>query len=149
MTYSALSETGGNPKMEGPKVARTASLFSRGNLMWRKLQLGIAISASLLFPVPSPPGVAFAASAQKKPFVIHRWHGYGFLPGYHQPPNNSVPVYASRGAIQGAPDFTPRYWDGGGWYYFGAPRFVHGRWNGGGFGPCWTYTPIGPMWNCG
>jgi len=48
-----------------------------------------------------------------KPFVIHHWHGYGFLPGYHQPPNNSLPVYASKGSIQGTPDFTPRYWDGG------------------------------------
>ena len=117
--------------------------------MRRKLQIGIAIAAFLSVPVLSLQGVAFAASAHGKPFVIHRWHGYGFLPGYHQPPNNSVPVYASRGANYGTPDFTPRYWDGGGWYYFGAPRFVHGRWNGGGFGPCWTYTPIGPMWNCG
>ena len=24
-----------------------------------------------------------------------------------------------------------------------------GRYNGGGFGPCWTRTPIGPVWNCG
>ena len=23
------------------------------------------------------------------------------------------------------------------------------RWNGGSFGPCWTSTPIGLMWNCG
>lgn len=130
-------------------MARTATPFSTDSLMRRKLQLGIAIAASLSLPVLSLPGVAFAASAHGKPFVIHRWHGYGFLPGYHQPPNNSVPVYASRGANYGTPDFTPRYWDGGGWYYFGAPRFVHGRWNGGGFGPCWTYTPIGPMWNCG
>jgi len=27
------------------------------------------------------------------------------------------------------------------------PQLV--SWNGGGFGPCWTNTPIGPMWNCG
>ena len=125
-------------------MARTANPFSTDSLMRRKLQLGIAIAASL-----SLPAVAFAASARAKPFVIHHWHGYGFLPGYHQPPSNSVPMYASKGAIQGTPDFTPRYWNGAGWYYFGAPRFVRGRWNGGGFGPCWTYTPIGPMWNCG
>jgi hypothetical protein len=117
--------------------------------MQRKLPFGIAVAAFLSLPVLSLSGGAFAASAHGKPFVIHHWHGYGFLPGYHQPPNNTVPVYASRGAIQGAPDFTPRYWNGGGWSYFGAPRFVHGRWNGGGYGPCWTYTPIGPMWNCG
>jgi hypothetical protein len=35
--------------------------------------------------------------------------------------------------------------------YYGPawPRFYRGRWNGGGFGPCYTQTPIGPMWNCG
>jgi hypothetical protein len=112
----------------------------RSNRVQQKLLLGIAAAASLSLS---------AISAHGKPFVIHRWHGYGFLPGYHQPPNNSVPTYASRGSIHGAPDYTPRYWYGGGWYYFGAPAFVHGHWNGGGFGPCWTYTPIGPMWNCG
>ena len=26
---------------------------------------------------------------------------------------------------------------------------VDDRWNGGGFGPCWTQTPIGNVWNCG
>ena len=36
-------------------------------------------------------------------------------------------------------------------HYYGPawPRFYRGRWNGGGFGPCYTYTPIGYMWNCG
>ncbi len=28
------------------------------------------------------------------------------------------------------------------------PR-IRERWNGGGFGPCWTQTPIGNVWNCG
>jgi NAD(P)-dependent dehydrogenase (short-subunit alcohol dehydrogenase family) len=35
------------------------------------------------------------------------------------------------------------------WYYFGRPGFYGGRYNGGSFGPCWTRTPIGPIWNCG
>jgi hypothetical protein len=113
-------------------------------LVRRKLLLGLAVAASL-----SLPAVALAASAHRKPFVVHHWHGYGFLPGYHQPPNNSAPVYASKGSIHGTPDFTPQYWNGAGRYYFGWPRFVRGRWNGGSYGPCWTYTPIGPMWNCG
>ena len=34
-------------------------------------------------------------------------------------------------------------------YWYGGPGFYHGRWNGGGFGPCWTQTPIGNVWNCG
>ena len=33
--------------------------------------------------------------------------------------------------------------------YYGGPGFYRSRWNGGGFGPCYTQTPIGPVWNCG
>jgi len=112
--------------------------------MPHKFSLAIAVAASL-----SLPALAFAASVHGKRHVVHHWHGYGFLPGYHQPPNNSVPVYASKSSVHGTPDFAPSYWYGGGWYYFGEPGFVHGRWNGGSFGPCWTHTPIGLMWNCG
>jgi hypothetical protein len=110
-------------------------------MMLRKFFL--AITACLLLPV-----VASAASIHGKRHIYH-WHGYGFLPGYHQPPNNSTPTYASKGSIHGTPDDAPSYWYNGGWYYFGEPGFSHGRWNGGGYGPCWTYTPIGHMWNCG
>src|ERR1700677_4077638 len=116
--------------------------------MRRKLQLGIAIAASLSLPVLSLAGVAFAASAHGKPFVVHHWHGYGFLPGYHQPPDNSVPVYGSKGSIRGTPGYAPHCWYYGGRDYFGDPGFYRGRYNGGSFGPCWTWTPIGPMWNC-
>ena len=28
-------------------------------------------------------------------------------------------------------------------------KLYRNRWNGGGFGPCYTYTPIGYVWNCG
>jgi hypothetical protein len=107
-------------------------------------------SSAILFALL--PAIAFAAPAHKR--HIYHWHGYGFLPGYHQPPNNSVPVYGPKGAIgdtpYGAPpDDAPSYWYNGNWYYFGRPGFFRGRYNGGSFGPCWTWTPIGPMWNCG
>src|SRR5580692_3405681 len=59
--------------------------------MQRKILLGIVVAVSL-----SLPAVAFAASVHAKPLVIHPWHGYGFLPGYHQPPNNNVPVYGPK-----------------------------------------------------
>jgi hypothetical protein len=108
-----------------------------------KLSLAITLVACI-----SLPAIAFAASPRAKPHVYH-WHGYGFLPGYHQPPSNSVPIYASKGSVHGAPDFAPSYWYGGVRYYFGEPGFSHGRWNGGSYGPCWTHTPIGLMWNCG
>ena len=42
------------------------------------------------------------------------------------------------------------YWSGGEWRYgYGGPGFYRGRWNGGTIGPCWTWTPIGRVWNCG
>jgi hypothetical protein len=95
--------------------------------MSRILALSGAILLSLL------PALTFAAPAHKR--HIAHWHGYGFLPGYHQPPNEHVPVFGPKGAVTGMPDYTPQYW--------------HGRYNGGSFGPCWTYTPIGLMWTCG
>jgi hypothetical protein len=118
--------------------------------MSRLACLSLAIALLLL------PAFADAASA-KKP--AKRWHGYGFLPGYRQPPNNNIPPYAdktppSRMALRKRRpwyiDPVPRYygWDGD-WHYFGRPGFYRGRYNGGTFGPCWTRTPIGPIWNCG
>jgi hypothetical protein len=62
---------------------------------------------------------------------------YGFLPGYRPPE-----IIARERAWRG------RYGDGP-FYALPIARFYRGRWNGGGFGPCYTYTPIGPIWNCG
>jgi hypothetical protein len=70
--------------------------------------------------------------------VTRHWHGYGFLPGYRPPEvierERAQHYYRVHG---------PQYY-GPAW-----PGFYRGRWNGGGFGPCWTQTPIGPVWNCG
>jgi hypothetical protein len=104
-------------------------------------------SASSTILLALLPAIAFAAPAHER--HIHHWHGYGFLPGYHQPPNNNVPVFGPKGAIGDTPEYAPRYWYNGGQYYFGNPGFSRGRYNGGSFGPCWTWTPIGPIWNCG
>ena len=119
--------------------------------MSRFMSLSIAV-VFLLLPVVAP-----AAPAQKRP--APRWHGYGFLPGYQQPLNNSLPLYAQKDATrrwarqERRPwyiDPVPRYY---GYddelHYFGQPGFYRGHYNGGGFGPCWTRTPIGPIWNCG
>jgi hypothetical protein len=47
-------------------------------------------------------------------------------------------------------DPVPQYYGyDGDLHYFGRPGFYGGRYNGGSFGPCWTRTPIGPVWNCG
>jgi hypothetical protein len=116
--------------------------------MSRSMFLLIAIVLSIL-PV--------VATARNRP--APRWHGYGFLPGYHQPPNNSLPAYAQKDSVLREArrnrrpwyiDPTPSYFGyDGDWHYFGQPGFYRGHYNGGSFGPCWTRTPIGPVWNCG
>ena len=63
--------------------------------------------------------------------------GVGFLPGYRTP--EQLRRIETR----------PRYWYAGSLYYFGGPGWYRGRYTGGSFGPCWTSTPIGMMWNCG
>jgi hypothetical protein len=81
-------------------------------------------------PATSTPAAPPARAHAKRQ---HAWHGYGFLPGYRPPERIEFDNNRARS----------RDW----WY--GPPRFYRGRWNGGGFGPCWTPTPIGPVWNCG
>ncbi len=104
----------------------------------------LCITIALLLALP----VATSAATARK--HVPRWHGYGFLPGYHQPPNNSRPVFGKKGTVTGEPDYSPQYlgYDDE-WHYFGRPGFVRGRYNGGSFGPCWSWTPIGPAWQCG
>ena len=83
------------------------------------------------------PAASAATAHKKKHHASRHWHGYGFLPGVRTPEQ----IQADRDA---------HYWASGPHYYGPAyPRFYRGRWNGGGFGPCYTQTPIGPMWNCG
>ena len=119
--------------------------------MSRAFSVSAAILLALL-PAMTPGAAApktSGAAPPKRHIVVH-WHGYGFLPGYHQPPNNAVPVFGAKGAARGEPDYSPQYFGyDGEWHYFGRPGFYRGRYNGGSFGPCWSWTPIGPMWNCG
>jgi hypothetical protein len=63
-----------------------------GVLMSRFVCLSIAVVLSLLSVV------ATAAPIHKPP--ASRWHGYGFLPGYHQPLSNSLPLYAQKDAMR-------------------------------------------------
>jgi hypothetical protein len=108
-------------------------LVQRGKAAMSRIQTGfITVVLSLALAQ-----AALAAPVHKKHRVTRHWHGYGFLPGYRTPEQ----IQADRDAY---------YWASGPHYYGPAwPRFYRGRWNGGGFGPCYTQTPIGPMWNCG
>ncbi len=96
--------------------------------MLRNLFAPIATAALLLSATAS-----LAAPVHAKGHVARHWHGYGFLPGYRSP---------ERIELDEARNREPVYW-------YGGPGFYRGRWNGGGFGPCWTQTPIGNVWNCG
>jgi hypothetical protein len=115
--------------------------------------LAAAVAASLLMPATAEAKPAHGKRDLK--IVVrpnsHKYGPYGFLPGYRQPPPLSE--WRDRAPRYGGGDFSDeplRYWSGGEWRYgWGGPGFYRGRWNGGGFGPCWTQTPIGPMWNCG
>jgi hypothetical protein len=110
------------------------------------------ISLSNLILLLLLPAVAFAAPAHHKRHPaghIQRWN-YGFLPGYHQPPSNTIPIVGPVGSVRrNGPAYVPSYWYNGDRYYFGEPGFFRGRYNGGSIGPCYTYTPIGYIWNCG
>src|SRR5689334_18085707 len=111
--------------------------------------LAAAIAAALLMPAAAaakPSVGAHEAKVHRKATAKPRWRGYGFLPGYRQPPNLSD--WRDRSVLYGAgryqrPELRFFTWDGRVQYGWGPPGFYHGRWNGGSFGPCWTQTPIG------
>jgi hypothetical protein len=83
-------------------------------------------------------------------------YGYGYGRSRFTYTNPPLQVYAGYPYYGGYP--YEGYYGGGyygygsyyvGKYYYGAPGFVRGQYNGGSMGPCWTQTPIGPIWNCG
>jgi hypothetical protein len=91
-------------------------------------------------PTTDPAVKPAAKRAAKRPR-----QGFGFLPGYEHPIRPGRPLRGGSSFYDG-----PRYWHRGQILYgYGGPHFYRGQWNGGSFGPCWTHTPIGPMWNCG
>jgi len=95
--------------------------------MQRHLPFVLVIIAAMALP-------ASAASPAKRPAT--RSNDFGFLPGYRPP---EVVEHEDRLI----------YWRRHPTYWYGWPGWYRGRWNGGGFGPCWTQTPIGNVWNCG
>lgn len=117
-------------------------------MLLRPFLIAIALSAVLTAPVhaqssptPTKETVRRAAKPAKpgsRPrIVVRRSHDYGFLPGYR-------PWVAERKGNRGG-DYYP-YWPGAG--YFPGAGWYRGHFTNG-LGPCWTRTPIGPIWNCG
>jgi hypothetical protein len=132
--------------------------------MRRIFSLAVVLLAALVVAA-----TADAATVKKKRTAKMQWKGYGFLPGYAPYEAARLRKRGYRGPIYGyrygGSPFTytnpplqvyAGYQYGGyyggyyvGSYYYGAPGFVRGQYNGGSMGPCWTQTPIGPIWNCG
>jgi len=125
--------------------------------MSRNVLVVIAMAALLAGATMSP-----AAPVHKKRHANPRSHSYGFLPGYRTPDrmprSGRAQRYRDHGDWDGDDwdggdwdrgDWYRGYWYGDSWYWYGRPGWYRGRWNGGSFGPCWTETPIGLMWNCG
>ena len=103
----------------------------------------IALAVSLLMAAAAAAAPAPTSPHKKrnpKHHVTRHWHGYGFLPGYRTPRQIE---------IERELNYPPVFWQHGYGIWADDPRFYRGRWNGGGFGPCYTQTPIGPVWNCG
>jgi hypothetical protein len=101
--------------------------------------------------------LAFAASGdpdapvKKKPAATRQVKRH--IPHYTTPPGYRTPERIERDRRAEINRSRRAYYRAGGQpiYYWKDPdpRFFRGRWNGGSFGPCWTSTPIGYMWNCG
>ncbi|EJW09899.1 hypothetical protein A33M_0776 [Rhodovulum sp. PH10] len=125
----------------------------------RGFRLALICGLAALLAVPplaATPADAKSRSvkAKRPSLTIRPARGYGFLPGY-EPPDRPSPYRRTRSDTAWiAKPYGPgrRYFDPYTWqwqYGWGGPRYYQGRWNGGSFGPCWTDTPIGPVWNCG
>ena len=108
-----------------------------------RLAVAFAFLILLATALPQAPAAAGAPDTQpitrkyvfkqKSPYSPR----YGFLPGYRPP--EVIERDRRRAAWANGPRFYGPAW----------PGFYRNRWNGGGFGPCYTYTPIGYVWNCG
>lgn len=117
-----------------------------------KLVLAFALAVSLAGPATAAPTKSTADKPRAK-IKVHpakKWRGYGFLPGYRQPP--ALTDWRAQNRISAMNAMRePRYLNlyTGQWNYgWGRSGFYHGQWTGGSFGPCWTSTPIGMMPTC-
>ena len=130
--------------------------FSQPSVYYVRMSRFVCLSIAVVMSLLSVTAMAAPIHKRSAP----HWHGYGFLPGYHQPLSNSLPLFKQEPAVLRMArrerrhwyiDPTPYYYGyDGNSYYFGRPGFDGGgHYNGGSFGPCYTRTPIGPIWNCG
>ena len=114
--------------------------------------IGASASASTSAWADAPPPKHKPAVTQKvthkKARHVKRWTT---PPGYRSPEQIERERYKAwrRERAFAYRHNVPRVY----YYYWGAPyytgRFGANRYDSLRVGPCWTQTPIGPMWNCG
>jgi hypothetical protein len=110
------------------------------------LALGAPVFASSALAATSAQA---ATPAKKKPAIKIKRH----VKRWTVPPGYRTPAQIERQDHDRIQRDRRAYYRAGGQriYYWSDPnpRFYRGQWNGGSFGPCYTWTPIGAVWNCG
>ncbi len=137
----------GPPEFEWPPACQISMLWAcRDSCVYR-----------LLSSCRSPPPLCWRRRSKKKP---PQWKGYGFLPGYHQPLNNSVPLFMqARGPAYGQTRPAPviyrpyaRSITAGPTarsIISAGPASIAASTMAAAWAHAETRTPIGPIWNCG
>ena len=110
----------------------------RADWNFRMRALILVLSSALAAALVAAPALAKSKTKVTVTKKYQGTRGYGFLPGYEPPEITRRERYGRAPWLR---DST--------YPWYGYPGFYRGRWNNGGFGPCYTKTPIGPVWNCG
>jgi len=124
-------------------------------MMRRNLMLAVAAAVAMSLAIPTV-AEAVVAEPRGKSVSVKKsgatrsagkrrsgYGPYGFLPGVRSPEYIAAQQRAVRDPGFGW--YGPHYYG----YPVGVAGFYHGQWNGGSFGPCWTRSPVGMVWNCG
>ncbi|MDO9411173.1 MAG: hypothetical protein Q7T81_01180 [Pseudolabrys sp.] len=116
----------------------------------------MSVTALILAFSLTAPSLSEAASPKKKPGVTRQVKPH--VARWTTPPGVRTPAQIERDEFKdwrrdrriarrnGAPRGYFYYYNSDPYYYSG--RFASNRF-GARSGPCWTQTPIGPVWNCG
>jgi hypothetical protein len=116
--------------------------------------LAILFALAIGAPTFASPALADTSAQtppKKKPAVTR--HTAKHAKRWATPPGYRTPAQIERAHRDRIQRDRRAYYRAGGQriYYWSDPnpRFYRGQWNGGSFGPCYTWTPIGAVWNCG
>lgn len=114
--------------------------------------LALLLAFSLGAPTFASPTLADTSAQnvtpkKKKPAIKRHVKRWTVPPGYRSPEQierqHHDRIQRDRRAYYRAGGQRIYYWSDPN------PRYYRGQWNRGSFGPCYTQTPIGAVWNCG